>query len=82
MATTADFCPRNPILTWYLGGLNYQVEHHLFPRLSHVHYKRLAPVVRKVCADAGVPHYTNSNLFKALRSHVRFLRRMGKQETA
>ena len=82
LATTADFSPRNPILTWYLGGLNYQVEHHLFPRISHVHYKRLAPVVRKVCADAGVPHYTNSNLFKALRSHVRFLRRMGKKETA
>ena len=82
LATTADFSPRNPLLTWYLGGLNYQVEHHLFPRISHIHYKKLAPAVRQVCHEEGVPHLTNRNLFTALRSHIHFLRRMGRRNQA
>ena len=40
--TTVDFCPRNAVLTWMLGGLNYQIEHHLFPRVPHTHYPRIA----------------------------------------
>ena len=80
LATTADFAPRNPLLTWYLGGLNFQVEHHLFPRISHVHYPRVAEIVRRVCADAGVEHHTHRTLFGAFRSHIRFLRRMGRED--
>ena len=59
LATTMDFAPRNRLLTWYLGGLNFQVEHHLFPRVSHVHYPALAPIVRDVCREHGVPHITH-----------------------
>ena len=44
--TTVDFCPRNPVLTWMLGGLNYQIEHHLFPRVPHTHYPQIAEIVR------------------------------------
>ena len=44
--STVDFCPRNPVLTWMLGGLNYQIEHHLFPRLPHTLYPQIAGIVR------------------------------------
>ena len=47
--TTVDFCPRNPVLTWVLGGLNFQIEHHLFPRVPHTHYPQIAEIVRRNC---------------------------------
>ena len=78
LATTADFSPRNRLLTWYVGGLNFQVEHHLLPQVSHVHYPALAPIVRATCAEHGVPHLTHERFLGALRSHVRHLRRLGK----
>ncbi len=78
LATTVDFSPRNRLLAWYLGGLNYQVEHHLFPRVSHVHYRGLQPVIRGVCVEAGVKHLCASSFPRALFSHLHFLHRMGK----
>jgi linoleoyl-CoA desaturase len=78
LATTVDFAPRSRWLTWYLGGLNFQVEHHLFPRISHVHYPALAPITREVCREHGVPLLTHETFFGALRSHLRFLRQMGR----
>lgn len=78
LATTVDFAPRSRWLTWYLGGLNYQVEHHLFPRVSHVHYPALAPITREVSRKHGVEHQCHETLRSALRSHVGFLRRMGR----
>jgi len=78
LATTTNFCPRNRILSWYLGGLNYQVEHHLFPRISHVHYPALSPIVREVCAESGIQHMSHDNLGRALLSHIRFLKRLGR----
>jgi linoleoyl-CoA desaturase len=78
LATTADFSPRNRLLSWYLGGLNFQVEHHLFPRICHVHYPALAPVIRGVCQEAGVTHFTHKSVWRALRSHVRHLKQMGR----
>jgi len=80
LATTVDFAPKSRLLTWYLGGLNYQVEHHLFPRIGHLHYPALAPIVRSVCAASGVRHVTHRTLGSALRSHVRYLKRMGREE--
>lgn len=76
LETTIDFAPRNPFLTWYLGGLNFQVEHHLFPLVSHVHYPALHPLVKEVCDAHGAPHITKS-FFGAVASHVRHLYRMG-----
>ena len=78
LATTVDFAPRSRWLTWYLGGLNYQIEHHVFPRISHIHYPALAPIVREVCREHGVRHRTNETLWSALRSHVGFMKRMGR----
>jgi linoleoyl-CoA desaturase len=80
LATTVDFSPRNRLLAWYLGGLNYQVEHHLFPRVSHVHYPALAPIVRQVCSEQGVRYLSHASLWGALRSHVRWLRLMGRPQ--
>ena len=77
IATTVDFAPRSRWLTWYLGGLNFQIEHHLFPRISHLHYPALEPIVRSVCADAGVRHVSHETTWSALRSHVRYLKRLG-----
>jgi linoleoyl-CoA desaturase len=78
LGSTVDFAHGNRLLTWYLGGLNYQVEHHLFPRICHVHYPALAPIVRQACADHGVTHRTHPTFRSALRSHYRWLRRMGR----
>jgi linoleoyl-CoA desaturase len=79
--TTVDFATGNRLLTWYLGGLNFQVEHHLFPKVCHVHYSRILPVVREVCAKHGVRHMTQPTVPAALASHVCWLRVMGRAET-
>ncbi|HKI91058.1 MAG TPA: acyl-CoA desaturase [Gaiellaceae bacterium] len=76
--TTADFCPRNPVLTWILGGLNYQIEHHLFPRVPHTHYPRIAEIVRRNCERHGVRYTVQPTLRAALRSHYRHLRELGR----
>jgi linoleoyl-CoA desaturase len=76
--TTVDFCPRNPVLTWVLGGLNYQIEHHLFPRVAHTHYPRIAEIVKRNAAKHGVRYTAQPSLWVALRSHHRHLRRLGR----
>ena len=76
--TTVDFCPRNPLLTFLLGGLNYQIEHHLFPRVPHTHYKQIAAIVRRNAAAYGIRYNVQPSLVRALRSHFRHLRTMGR----
>ena len=75
---TVDFCPRNPMLTWALGGLNFQIEHHLFPFLPHTHYPKIAEIVRRNCAKHGVRYSSHPSLRTALRSHFMHLRTMGR----
>jgi len=75
--TTVDFCQRNRFLTWVLGGLNFQIEHHLFPRVAHTHYPRIAEIVRRNCARYGVRYTAQPSLWAALRSHQRHLRTLG-----
>jgi linoleoyl-CoA desaturase len=76
--TTIDFARRNYLLTWYIGGLNYQIEHHLFPHIAHVHYPRLARIIEQVCSDFGIPYRADLSFWGALRSHRRWLYRMGR----
>jgi linoleoyl-CoA desaturase len=76
--TTVDFCPRNRVMTWVLGGLNYQIEHHLFPRVPHTHYPRIAEIVRRNCEIHGVRYSCQPTLRAALRSHHRHLRALGR----
>jgi linoleoyl-CoA desaturase len=76
--TTVDFCPRNPVLTWMLGGLNFQIEHHLFPKVPHTHYPKIAEIVRRNCAKHDVRYSFHPSLGRALRSHFLHLREMGR----
>lgn len=74
---SCDFSQQNRVLSWLLGGLNFQVEHHLFPKVCHVHYPALAPIVRDACREFDVPYNTHASVLAGLRSHHRFLRHLG-----
>jgi linoleoyl-CoA desaturase len=77
--TTANFSPGNRIISWFAGGLNYQIEHHLFPRISHIHYPALSKLVQRECAAFKLP-YNNLPTFRAaVVSHFRFIRMLGKK---
>ena len=82
LATTVNFAPKSRWLTWYLGGLNYQVEHHLFPKVCHVHYPAIATIVESVCRERGAPYYSFPTFRAALRSHARWLYTMGRPDEA
>src|SRR5262249_4621665 len=75
--TTVDFARGNRLLSWMIGGLNFQIEHHLFPRISHIHYPALAPLVEETCGEFGVTYVAHKTLRASLASHYRWLRHMG-----
>ena len=75
--TTANFAPGNQFVTFLTGGLNHQVEHHLFAKISHVHYPALSRIVRQTCADFKLPYLSSSTLFGAVVSHFRHIYAMG-----
>lgn len=75
--TTVDFARRNWLLSWYVGGLNYQIEHHLFPRICHIHYPALATLVEETCREFGLRYVAHDTFVAGLVSHFRLLRRMG-----
>ncbi len=77
LETTANFSPRNKWLSWYIGGLNYQIEHHLFPKICHVHYPKLAPIVKETAREFGLIYLENKTFFKAIKSHMASLKRFG-----
>lgn len=78
LKTTADFATSNPFVTWCLGGLNFQVEHHLYPTISHVHYPELHKRVTEVCREQGIEHKEYLTVFQAIAGHVRHLKEMGR----
>ncbi len=75
--TAANFSTHNRALSWFVGGLNFQIEHHLFPRVCHVHLAELAPIVEATCREFGVSYQVNPSVGAALRSHARRLRMLG-----
>ena len=77
LRSTVDFARKNKIANWYMGGLNFQAVHHIFPRISHVHYADLAPILEQTCAEFGVKYRSIDTLQAAIASHHRWLRRMG-----
>ncbi len=79
LKTTANFSTDNYWLTWFVGGLNFQVEHHLFPAVSHVHYAAIAPIVQRTAVEFGVPYHRYESMAAAVRSHRRLLRKLGSQ---
>ena len=78
MNTTVNFSRRNKLLSWYVGGLNFQVEHHLFPKICHVHYPHIAGIVESTAAEFSVPYLEHKSFGLALRSHFSMLRRFAK----
>ena len=79
---TVDFAPRNWLLNFYVGGLNYQIEHHLLPHICHLNYPRLAPMVRKTCEEFGIRYVCYATWREALASHWRELRLLGRAAEA
>lgn len=77
MQTTADFACENGFANYLFGGLNFQIEHHLFPSICHVHYRQLAPIVRDTAKEFGLPYHEHKTYFGALGSHVKTLREFG-----
>jgi len=76
--TTVDFSRRSRVLCWFLGGLNFQVEHHLFHRICHVHYPALSKVVEQTCKEFDIRYAEHRSIFTAIASHFHWLVRMGK----
>jgi linoleoyl-CoA desaturase len=77
--TTANFAPRNKIVSWFVGGLNYQVEHHLFPRISHVHYPAISKLVKQACVKYELPYNQFPTMTEAVASHFRMMKSLGRK---
>ncbi|MCB9548234.1 MAG: acyl-CoA desaturase [Myxococcales bacterium] len=81
LSSTVDFAAGNRLVTWYVGGLNYQAVHHLFPTISHAWYPELSPILARVAEKHGVTYLRIPTLRAAVASHYRFLKRMGARPT-
>ena len=79
---TANFAPKAALFSWYVGGLNFQVEHHLFPTISHVHYKKLSEIVRKTAHEYNLPYYSYKTFFGAIKEHTKMLKDLGTKDFA
>jgi linoleoyl-CoA desaturase len=77
LMTTANFAPKNKLLNWYVGGLNFQVEHHLFPNICHIHYPKISKIVEATAKKYGVPYIQQPTLLSAVKSHLLRLKELG-----
>ena len=80
MQTTANFSRKSWLANYLCGGLNMQIEHHLFPKICHIHYKALSEIVKATAKECNVPYLENTTFFTALQSHYRLLKKMGKED--
>ncbi|WP_109831602.1 fatty acid desaturase family protein [Reichenbachiella versicolor] len=81
LMTTCNFAPKSRWLSWFIGGLTNQIEHHLFPHISHVHYKDIAPIVRQTADEFNLPYYSCDTFISAVVQHFKMLHFLGKMET-
>jgi linoleoyl-CoA desaturase len=82
MLTTNNYAPGSRIFSWLIGGLNYQVEHHLFPNICHVHYRNISPIVQRTAAEYNIPYHVQPTFFHALKDHYKMLRSLGSTRQA
>ena len=75
--TTANFAPKNKIVNWFTGGLNHQVEHHLFPHISHVHYGKIAEIVKETAKECNLPYHEFKTMRGAVIAHFKHLKELG-----
>jgi linoleoyl-CoA desaturase len=80
--TTANFAMNSKVISWFVGGLNYQIEHHLFPKVSHVHYPALSKIVQEKCAEYNLPYNQYKTMSQALASHFRVMKFLGQKPVA
>lgn len=80
MRTTSDFATGYPIINFLFGGLNFQVEHHLFPKVCHTHYTKLAPIVKETAEEYGLPYHSHKTFIGAIKSHMHMLKQFGTQK--
>ncbi|WP_369825358.1 fatty acid desaturase [Formosa sp. Hel1_31_208] len=78
--TTTNFSPNSKLLFWFIGGLNYQVEHHVLPDVCHVHYKKLTKIVSDTAQEYGMPYHVKKSLYHAIKDHTKMLRSLGKKD--
>jgi linoleoyl-CoA desaturase len=74
---TANFAQKKPLFSWFIGGLNFQIEHHLFPDICHIHYKNISKIVRETAEDYGIPYHSFPTFRKALLEHGKMLKKLG-----
>ncbi|TNE56145.1 MAG: acyl-CoA desaturase [Bacteroidetes bacterium] len=79
---TANFAPNSKWFSWYVGGLNYQIEHHLFPTICHTHYKKIARIVAQTAKEYNLPYISQKTFWQALREHTRMLKNLGRYDLA
>jgi len=77
LKTTANFANGSVLFSWFIGGLNYQIEHHLFPNICHVHYRKISSIVKETAKKYNVPYYQHKTFFGALKSHFTMLNELG-----
>jgi len=77
MKTTANFAPKAMFFSWFVGGLNFQIEHHLFPNICHVHYKKIAPIIRETAKEFNLPYHSKATFLEAIVSHAKVLYKFG-----
>ncbi|MBL6446777.1 acyl-CoA desaturase [Fulvivirga sp. 29W222] len=82
LATTSNFSPRSRVFSWFIGGLNYQVEHHLLPNICHVHYRKLSRIVAETAREYGIPYHTKKTFAAAVWDHIKMLYQLGRMELA
>ncbi|MFT3936223.1 MAG: acyl-CoA desaturase [Chitinophagaceae bacterium] len=77
--TTANFATKNKVVCWLVGGLNFQIEHHLFPKISHIHYPQISKIIKEACQEFGIEYIEYPRVRYAIASHVSFLKEMGRK---
>ncbi|MFC4722172.1 fatty acid desaturase family protein [Geojedonia litorea] len=81
LATTTNFGPKSKLLFWLVGGLNYQIEHHLLPDVCHIHYKNITGIVGETAKEFGMPYHVKKSVYHAILDHVKMLRWLGQKQT-
>ncbi len=78
LKTTANFATKNKVLSWMIGGLNFQIEHHLFPNISHIHYPAISKIIKDTCREYNIAYIEHPKMRMAFASHVNHLRHLGR----
>lgn len=78
LKTTANFATNSKLVSWLVGGLNFQIEHHLFPKISHIHYPAISKIIKQACQEYGISYIEYPRVRYAVASHVAFLKQMGR----